>query len=112
MGVSVDLKASEGVCGMHASFGGIQRQSTELLANFWKESIFLVKIWFFKVIERPSLAGWIPATGGADASLWVSKHRKECAECMLLSVESNDRVLNCSPNFEGKKCSCWKDAGR
>ena len=38
--VSLDLKASEGVCGMHASFGGIQRQSTELLANFWKSLFF------------------------------------------------------------------------
>ena len=31
---SLGLKASEGVCGMHAFFGGIQRQSSELLANF------------------------------------------------------------------------------
>ena len=48
VGVSVGLIASEGVCGMHASFGGIQRQSTELLANFWEVSIFLIEIEFFR----------------------------------------------------------------
>ena len=141
---------------MHAFFGGIQRQSSELLANFsWqKESRFFgqnlvfqslgASLWiskhrkecaectllsvesndrvlncspifgkslffwsksgFFEVCERPSLAGWIPATGGADAALWISKHRKECAECMLFSVESNDRVANCSPIFRVKRC--------